>query len=145
MKTDLLFPNRYRRLGWWVFIPSAMLGLFTMYEDLVMKVLNLNSSLGGAVDSYGDEVAALGVIAGLLFIAFAREKSEDEMIRQLRLESLQWSVYVNYFLLALAIAFVYDYAFFQVMVYNMFTILLVFIARFRWALKRVEQTDDVPA
>lgn len=79
-----------------------------------------------------DEVAAIGVILGLLFIAFSREKVEDEMIGQLRLEALQWSVYANYLILMIAILTVYDEAFFSVMVYNMFTVLLVFIIRFRW-------------
>ncbi len=97
------------------------------------------------MNSFADEIAALGVIIGLLFIAFARENTEDEMIRLLRLESLQWSVYINYFLLALAIAFVYNDAFFTVMIYNMFTILLVFIVRFRWSLNRVNHSEEVVA
>lgn len=143
MKKDLLFQNRYRRIGWLLFFPSTFLGLFTMYGDSVAELLGIQTKYGGVLGSFADEVAAVGVILGLLFIAFAREKTEDEMIRQLRLESLQWSVYVNYFLLALAIIFVYDGPFFTVLVYNMFTILVVFIARFRWLLKRVEQTDDV--
>ncbi len=78
----------------------------------------------------------LGVIAGLLLIAFSREKIEDEIIGQLRLEALQWSVYVNYLVLAIAIVMLYNEAFFDVMVYNMFTVLVVFIARFRWLIYR---------
>jgi hypothetical protein len=54
------------------------------------------------------------------------------MIGQLRLEALQWSVYANYLVLAIAILTVYDMAFFTVLIYNMFTVLLVFIVRFRW-------------
>lgn len=63
------------------------------------------------------------------------------MIRQLRLGALQWSVYINYGLLTLAIVLLYDGAFFQVMVYTMFTILLVFIGRFRWSLHRLVQDE----
>ncbi|GAB3699375.1 hypothetical protein GCM10027592_25390 [Spirosoma flavus] len=79
-----------------------------------------------------DELAGIGIIMGLMLIAFSREKVEDEMISQLRLEALQWSVYVNYFILAIAMLTIYDSAFFDVMIYNMFTVLLVFIVRFRW-------------
>ena len=75
----------------------------------------------------------------LILIAFSKEKTEDEMIGQLRLESLQWSVYANYLVLALAIMLVYDSAFFNVLVYNMFTMLVVFIARFRWLIYRNNQ------
>lgn len=145
MKKDLLFPNRYRLIGWFLFIPSALLGLIIRNANAIRGLMGDDTDFFDDMSSYADEVAALGIIAGLLLIAFAREKTEDEMIRQLRLESLQWSVYVNYFLLALAIAFIYDEAFFDVLVYNMFTILIVFVARFRWSLKRVERTDDVLA
>ena len=145
MKRDLLFANRYRQVGWLLFIPSTLLGLFTMYGDYVTEVLGMQVKYHGVMGSFMDEVAAVGIILSLLFIAFAREKTEDEMIRQLRLESLQWSVYANYFLLSLAVVFIYEEAFFEVLVYNMFTILIVFIARFRWLLKRIEQTDDVLA
>ncbi len=146
MKNDWLFPHRCRQIGWFVFIPSALLGLFTLHGNSLLKNLGFQPvTLGDFMGSFADEIAALGAILGLLFIAFAREKSEDEMIRQLRLESLQWSVYINYFLLALAIIFMYDDAFFTVMIYNMFTVLLVFIIRFRWSLKRVDHTEEVIA
>lgn len=124
-----------------------------MYADfklnwLVVNFLNepftINSgqSTGHLVNiqNLTDEIAAIGVIVGLLLVAFSREKVEDEMIGQLRLEALQWSVYANYIVLAIAILTLYDTAFFNVMVYNMFTVLLVFISRFRWLLYRNSQT-----
>lgn len=86
--------------------------------------------------AYTDEIVAIGIILGLLLIAFSREKVEDEMISQLRLEALQWSVYANYLILTVAILAVYDLAFIDVMVYNMFTVLLVFVGRFRWLIYR---------
>ncbi|GAB3988901.1 hypothetical protein GCM10028807_12570 [Spirosoma daeguense] len=95
-----------------------------------------------------DELACMGMILSLMLIAFSQEKVEDEMISQLRLEALQWSVYFNYFILAIAILTVYDTAFFNVMIYNMFTVLLVFIIRFRWlilettALRYEKPTED---
>lgn len=149
MKSPALFPHPYRRIGWFLFIPSACLGLLNLYDKFSLDWLDvtlpfgytnpINSSLHH--NNLTDEVAALGAIIGLLFVAFARERIEDEMIRQLRLEALQWSVYINYGLLALAIVLTYDFAFFQVMVYNMFTILLVFIGRFRWSLHKMTQDD----
>jgi len=48
-----------------------------------------------------DDVAFIGglwiqtaILAGLLMIAGAKEKTEDEMIRHIRLTSLQWSVFL---------------------------------------------------
>ncbi len=147
MKNDWLFPHCYRRIGWLLFFPSACLGLVDTYGEYLpwlranltwLYALPSPSFLDGDLI---DEVAALGIIAGLLLVAFARERTEDEMIRQLRLVALQWSVYINYGLLALAIVLLYDIAFFHVMIYNMFTILLVFIGRFRWSLRRLGQEE----
>ena len=53
---------------------------------------------------------------------------------QVRLESLQWSVYLNCALLLIALLAVYEEAFFYVMVYNMFTVLIFFIVRFNFVL-----------
>lgn len=149
MKTKWLFPHRFRLIGWLIFVPSAVLGLAALYADfnlswLVAEMLNESMTIesGNSVthlvntQNLTDEIAAIGVIVGLLLIAFSREKVEDEMINQLRLEALQWSVYANYIVLGIAILTIYDTAFFNVMVYNMFTVLLVFIARFRWLLYR---------
>ncbi len=115
-----------------------------LVADFLSEPITINSghSTGHLVNSQNltDEIAAIGVIFSLLLIAFSREKVEDEMIGQLRLEALQWSVYANYIVLAIAILTLYDNAFFSVMIYNMFTVLLVFITRFRWLLYRSNHT-----
>lgn len=152
MTTHLLFPHRFRLIGWIVFVPSAVLGLATMYGSfqidwLIMPSLNklMTIVIGGSktnldeIQNLTDELAGVGVIVGLLLVAFSKEKNEDEMISLLRLEALQWSVYANYLVLAIAIVSVYDSGFFTVMIYNMFTVLLVFIGRFRWLIYRNNQ------
>ena len=100
MKTKWLFPHAYRPVGWLIFIPSLILGLANLYADFQLSFLTIpigNWKIPGSnvLQNLTDEVAAVGVIAGLLLIAFSREKVEDEMIGQLRLEALQWSVYAN--------------------------------------------------
>lgn len=155
MKTKWLFPHQFRLIGWIIFVPSAILGLAAMYYELdiisLIKeilfdtkpptgTLTLEGFFSAGSQNMTDEIAAIGVILGLLLIAFSREKVEDEMIGQLRLEALQWSVYANYIILAIAILTLYDNAFFNVMVYNMFTVLVVFILRFRWLIYRSNHT-----
>lgn len=149
MTTRLLFPHRYRLIGWAIFVPFAILGLATMYADFELSWLSfgpvydfLGSKLADT-DNLTNELAGLGSIAGLMLIAFSREPTEDEMISRLRLEALQWSVYANYLILTLAMVTMYDGAFFVFMVYNMFTVLLVFIGRFRWLIYRNTQLLSV--
>jgi Ca2+/Na+ antiporter len=83
-----------------------------------------------------DEITGILLIVGLIFLGFAKEKVEDEFISKIREESLVWSTYFNYFILILAIIFCYDMAFYWVMVFNMFTLLIFFIVRFNWVLFR---------
>jgi hypothetical protein len=138
MNAKWLFPHRFRLIGWFLFIPSILLGLANRYTEFRFEQLDVSGwlVLGEIGNNLTDEVAGLGVIVGLLLIAFSKEKVEDEMISRIRLEALQWSVYANYLLLAIAMLTVYSTAFLEVMIYNMFTVLLVFIGRFRWLLHR---------
>ncbi len=138
MENRFLFPHHYRRLGWFIFVPSLILGLACMYGDFSLDFLDLTISFGKEGDflfgnslNFTDELASIGFITSLLFIAFSKEKIEDEWITRLRLESLQFAVYLNYVVLSLQILLVHNTAFFDIMVYNMFSILLLFIIRFR--------------
>jgi len=49
--------------------------------------------------------SSLLVLVGLFLIAFSKEKIEDEQISQLRLDSLRWAIYLNYFILLLSLVF----------------------------------------
>ena len=64
------------------------------------------------------------------------EKNEDEYIAGLRLSSLLWAVCVSYLLLLIAFVLVYGTPFLNVMVYNMFTVLIIFIIRFNYLLHK---------
>lgn len=79
-----------------------------------------------------DEILSLAIIASFLLTGFARVKNEDERIAQMRLESLQWAIYGNTIVLAVCIIFIHGLLFLNVMIYNMFTPLLIFVLRFHW-------------
>jgi uncharacterized membrane protein len=72
-------------------------------------------------------------------VGFSKEKNEDEFITNLRQSSLYWAVIVNYILLLFAFVFLYGIAFLNVMLYNMFTILIIFIVRFNYVLYRTSK------
>lgn len=79
-------------------------------------------------------VAGVGFIAACLLIGFSAEKQEDEYVARVRLQSLQWAVLVNYILLIVCFLVIYDVAFLQIMIYNMFTVLLFYLFRFHFVL-----------
>lgn len=156
MNRKLLLPNRFKTIGWFILIPATIAGIFLMateYEAnwLTTKVFAIfnddlffgnNESIGASkyftiitTDVTNTLVGILFIVGGIM-VSFAKEKKEDEFIANLRLTSLMWSVWVNYALLLLCLIFVWGLAFFNVMVYNMFTILIIFIIRFNYILYR---------
>ena len=83
-------------------------------------------------------VGALNFV--MIFLAiFSKEKVEDEMVRQLRLNSLLVALYINYAVLIVCSLFVYGLDFLYVMIYNMFTILLIFMVVFRYRMWRLNK------
>jgi hypothetical protein len=94
MKTKLLLPNHFKRVGWILLVPSALLGLFVIILDyefrfLDMKVFTIYSGSGVFQDPvfFGLIKANLtGTLVGILFltgaifVAFSEEKHEDEFI-----------------------------------------------------------------
>ncbi len=143
MKASNLMPYRVKRLGWVILLPSLILGIMVMYFEfelpgfsVIIPYENLGPFSSGAnKNNLTDELVSIIAIVSLALIAFSEEKEEDEWVSKIRLESLQWSVYANYILLILAILFVYDMHFFEALVYNMYTILILFILRFNYVLR----------
>jgi hypothetical protein len=145
-KTPLL-SNKFKKIGWFILVPSVLMGICLLITDdapdwLNGRVISVFPSL--LSDKYFETidvnlaytiVGSLIIVGGLL-LGFSKEKKEDEFIAKLRLQSLLWAVLVNYTLLLLTFVLVYGMAFFTVMVYNMFTVLLLFIARFNYILYR---------
>ncbi len=147
MKTNYLFPNRFKKIGWLLFIPGIILGIvYLIYQSdislfdikvfaIAEKVIfNDADFFTISENNVLDEISSILLIIGALLIAFSKEKTEDEFISKIRLESLVWATYINYAILILAIIFVYDITFFWVLVFNMFTLLVFFLIRFNWAL-----------
>jgi len=149
MRSTLLLPEKYKRIGIILLIPSLVLGALFRFWDFSFDFLEL--PFGKAISSGSlnldeqinltDELALTGIILGLIFIAFAREKQEDEYINTIRLESLQWAVLINYVLLLAATWLVHGFAYIDVMVYNMLTILIIFIIRFHIVLSKNRITN----
>lgn len=146
MNTTLLLPNKFKKLGWLILIPSTVFGLIISVTDYELNWLNtkvfaiFNSDLGqqkyfSVIDNnITNEVVGVLFLIGGLLVTFSKEKDEDEYIASLRVNSLLWSVLVNYGLLLFAFIFVFGFSFLQVMMYNMFTTLIIFIIRFNYVL-----------
>lgn len=139
MKKRLLLPHRCRTIGYILLVPFLALGIAYLGWDYTISWLAFHNKHRVNIDfftnqNFTDEFITIGLITSLLLIAFSKEKIEDEAIQFFRLEALQWAVYANYLVLILAVLFCYGGLFFTVMTINLFTVLFIFIVRFRYVL-----------
>ncbi|WP_183561853.1 hypothetical protein [Mucilaginibacter sp. SP1R1] len=86
-------------------------------------------------------IATLVVTIGLLLLAFSKEKFEDEQIIQLRLDSLQWTMYFTYLLFILIVIFTSGIDLVHIVGINLWLQLVFFIIRFRWVIFRLNQSS----
>lgn len=128
MKT-LLFPHSFQRIGWIIFVISAAIGAYILFTD--------------NTDSYlFNNIAIIGISIGAILATCSREEVEDEMTGQMRLNSLLTALYINYAILIVCSLLIYDLDFLNVMLYNMFTILLIFMVVFRWKIWRIKKATE---
>lgn len=97
---------------------GVVFGIYAMVADYGSSLVN--------------NIAIIGTVIGAMFVTCSREKIEDEMVRQLRLNSLLVALYISYAVLIVCSLFVYGLDFMYVMLYNMFTILFIFMIVFRY-------------
>ncbi len=136
MLTKILLPHLFQKFGWILFLPFAILLFANNYLDFNFSWLEFSVREGAlfedSEENFTNELALIGVFVSLFLIAFSREREEDEYIQKLRLDSLLLACYVNTFILILGTLLFYGFGYLEFMGYNMFTIQLIFIGRFKW-------------
>lgn len=131
MKTRFLFPHWCRYLGY---------ALFVIHIPVVLFRKMLGFDVPGTAHDEGlltphhlfFMATTLLMAIGLFLAAFSKEKIEDEQISQLRLDSLQWAIYVNYVLLIVSLILSSDTE--HILFLNLLVPLVFFIIRFQWKL-----------
>jgi len=144
MKTRFLFPYWCRFLGY---------ALFIVHIPIVMFRKNIGFDTNAPLDHglfTGHHLffmaTTLLMAVGLFLAAFSKEKIEDEQISQLRLDSLQWAIYVNYLLLIVSLIFTTDTE--HILFLNLLVPLVFFIVRFQWKIfqnNRLLRKDENPS
>ena len=140
-----LLPNRFRRIGWILFVPSLIWIVLLYFFDLKPGFLEINTFAIATKDFLGQteffvfleknislDLALVMLIGGGLMVSFSKERAEDEYLGSIRLSALVWAVCINYLLLILAIIFLHGLMFLDAMAFNMVTILIIFISRYEW-------------
>lgn len=145
---NFLLSNKFKKPGWVLLLIGIVMWLTLLGFEFESNLLNTKvlaiwsddflSNDGSSrifrilENDIIDEIITLIIITGGLMVSFSKEKIEDEFIAGLRLSSLKWAFLVNYIVLILATLFVYGISYFNILVFNMFTPLIIFIARFNY-------------
>ena len=145
---NYLFPNRFKAVSGLIFYIALIFGFYLWITDgfdevLVVPVPDLfgtdslfDGGSGWMQNSILDELFTVLIIISGIIHSFSREKIEDELISKLRLDSLIWSLYVNYTVVILATLLIYDFMYFNVLIFNLFTIILFFNLKLRFSLHK---------
>ena len=155
MKSRFLFSHHYKPIGWVIFVIGFILGIILMLNDYnypewevsVFPLISENDffskpAFEWSTNNIADEMVSVFMIVGGILVSFSKTKDEDEYISKIRMESLIWATYVNYIILIISILFVFDISFFNVLIFNMFTILLFFMVRFHYELFKLKNVKE---
>ncbi|MCY0971019.1 hypothetical protein [Chryseobacterium wangxinyae] len=146
MNTLQLLPNRFKMIGWLIFIPSLILGMTSLtgilnFQISLPVIYNsgfFNDGQDGflkttEIDLLPNLFGILIVIGGIL-VGFSKEKIEDEYISSLRLKSVFWSLIASYSIVLILFLTVFGSLFFTIMILIMFLPLVLYILRFNYLL-----------
>lgn len=98
-----------------------------------------NTWFTSAITSFQATIVPIMLIIGLLLIAFSKEKIEDEMIVKIREQSLVWSVIVNFMILIFGILLIFGLPYLHFLSFQIFFVLILFIAKFNFELYRLKK------
>jgi len=151
-----LFNHKWKRISGWIFYLTIPVGIYLLFTDsfedlLKIRVFSLfhsetiftTSNTENIIGSRGfrwiengfvDELLTFVIIVSGIIHSFCKEKVEDELISKIRMDSLVLSLYINYGVLLFFNFFVYELSYFYVMVFHLFTILILFNLIFRYKL-----------
>lgn len=153
MKKSYLFPNRFKKIGWIIAIPSLVILLLHFFQ---IVSLDFSFKFIGIDEAFFDEescpkfevvkadflntILPIIIIIGLLFIAFSKEKTEDEMIMQIREKSFVWAVMANSVILIIGILFTYGFSYLYLLGGAVYLVLILFITKFYYELRRLKKS-----
>lgn len=135
MQKEFLLPYGFKKVGWVMLALALVLGIFSAYYDFDYSQSQLLQPLqmqGTLINNY----IVIGLWLGVIFIGCSRERVEDEMIAGLRLNALLAGFYLQAAFIIVATFLFNSLDYLEVMVYNLVTYPLIFLAFYRWMLWR---------
>lgn len=156
MVQNYLLPYGYKKAGMWMFIPFCAICLWCLFSgELEFNNLNcpcislFSSNLGAdevklfSIDTTDpiNEIGMLGFLVSLCFIALSKEKDEDEMTSNIRMQSFVWSLWATAAVIAFGILFLYDVAFLTFSFAAIYFAFIIYILKFNFTMRKIRRTE----
>jgi hypothetical protein len=150
MTTHFLLPHKFKYVGLVVFLIGIVFSILVEENaawlncQIIAPIITEWKWNGESMffqpynANFRFTIIGILLITGCLFIAFSKEKAEDEFINLLRLKAFQLAVLTNSVILFLCCILVWEFAFLNVMVYNLFSTLILFILIFHYLLLKTK-------
>ena len=130
---NLLFPQRCKFVGWFIFVPAIIMSILTYFSFL---------TLNGVTETIVNDAIIIGIALGALFIVCSKEAHEDEMTRSIRLASLLNSLYIYVMLLIISTLLINGIAFLKFMVINLVLFPVIYVTTFSLEMHRYNKMSE---
>ncbi|MEJ5261365.1 MAG: hypothetical protein WHT45_01695 [Ignavibacterium sp.] len=142
MISRLLIPRKYKFVGIILLLLGIIAAYFRFYLGIKPSYLNLPvfafyssfldiKTFQVITNNISEEIVSLLLLFGLLLLNFSKEVVENDKVDSIRLFSLASSVLLNSVILIFSVLFIYGFAFVNVLMFNMFSQLLIYQIIFR--------------
>lgn len=144
MKNPLLIPNKYKVIGWIIFL-SALASYFINtnleWQPAFLDFTFNQNDLVGETNLLKEILFTLGMI-GLFMISFAKEKQEDEYVSFLRLKCWQYAAIISMVISLFGTLGIYGMRYLTFAAFNMLTVPVVFIVLFSINLYKLRKASN---
>ncbi len=88
-----------------------------------------------------NEIAMLGYLVSLCFIALSKEHDEDEMTEKIRSGAFVWSLWITAAVLTFGILFIYEFRFLYFCFSAIYFVFLLYILKFNITMRKLRRTE----
>lgn len=142
MISRLLIPYKYKFVGIILLLLGITAAYLRFYLGIKPSYLNLpvfafyssfldTKTFQVITNNISEEIVSLLLLLGLLLLNFSKEVFENDKVNSIRLFSFASSVLLNSVVMVFSVLFIYGFAFVNVLMFNMFSQLLIYQIIFR--------------
>ncbi len=145
----LLLPYKFKLIGVLITLAGIVMAVIykTMDFQIKLPVFAIVSAfletkfLTSFSTNVADEIVLVVLMTGLAMIMFSKERNERAGYDLLRSRAMFRAVMLNAVLMLLTVLFTYGFAFVSMLLFNLFSISLIYLALFYLSLRRAKSNN----